>query len=427
MKDGSSRKAIYYSDIGDYKTKEEKIRIIEDAKSIENIKWHSITPDKNYDWINQRDINYDKYDSLLGDIFESKIDGVQTNRDAWVYNFSFDKVAYTGKTMVSNFNNEVLRLDGMDKNTKLENINTAGNFISWSRSLKKKLQVGKTITASNVIIKKAMYRPYVKKNLYYLKEILEYPRTFEDNFVNTDNLGILVSGIGTKRDFSTLIVDVIPDFNMLDAGVRAFFQKKKESDGNLELFLNTHNLKDEFMEKLGLDRRKTFYYIYGLLHSLEYRQKYTHDLRKGLPRIPISPHKEVIANIGEQLASLHLSYESLPVHHDINVIFRSEAPSYKVDKMKHPKKGKLDTIVFNNDIVIENIPLQAYDYIVNGKPVIQWIMEQYQVKVDKNSGIIDDPNLYSEDEKYIFNLLLSVINMSILTLDLMNEIPLLEV
>lgn len=170
----------------------------------------------------------------------------------------------------------------------------------------------------------------------------------------------------------------------------------------------------------------TFYFIYGLLHSKEYRSKYKNELLKGSPRIPNVKYKEKYVEIGRKLADLHLNYESVDPYPDVLIEAKTN-PSYKVQKMKHPKKGVLDKIIYNTDITISNIPEKAYEYVVNGRSAIEWIIDQYRVKTDKKSGIIDDPNLYSEDEKYIFNLLLRIINVSVQTVDLVNSLPPLEI
>ena len=132
-----------------------------------------------------------------------------------------------------------------------------------------------------------------------------------------------------------------------------------------------------------------------------------------------------ISDIGKKLIELHLNYETIEPFRDVLIESKSN-PSYKVKKMKHPKKGELEKIIFNSDINISNIPLKAYEYVINGKSAIEWIMDQYQVKIDKDTGIVDDPNMYSDDEKYIFNLLLRIINVSVQTVDLINELPKLE-
>src|SRR5699024_4146175 len=170
----------------------------------------------------------------------------------------------------------------------------------------------------------------------------------------------------------------------------------------------------------------TFYYIYGVFHSPIYREKYSNDLKKGLPRIPVLKNKEKYVEIGRKLADLHLNYENVDIYNNIN-IESNPAPSYYVSKMRHPKKNERDKIIYNKDITISNIPEKAYKYIVNGRSAIEWIIDQYQVKTDKKSGIIDDPNMFSHDEKYILHVLLRIINLSIQTIELIDNLPTFEI
>ena len=174
-----------------------------------------------------------------------------------------------------------------------------------------------------------------------------------------------------------------------------------------------------------MTEEEIFFYIYGVLHSSEYRKKYANDLQKALPRIPLLKNKEKYLEIGSKLADLHLNYEDQPIWEGVEV--EISKPNYLVKKMKHPKKGILDTIIFNDSITIKNIPEKAYEYIVNGRPAIEWIIDQYQVKTDKKSGITDDPNEFSDNPKYILNLLLSVITVSMRTLELIEELPEFEI
>ena len=192
------------------------------------------------------------------------------------------------------------------------------------------------------------------------------------------------------------------------------------------LFQSHDNMNQVFADKLGLSLDDTFAYVYGLLNSRDYQEKYANDLKKDLARIPIVKDKEKYVEVGKTLMELHLNYEEVPVYEGVEIQLSAQ-PSYKVTKMKFIKKGDHSAIVYNNDITIKNIPEKAYEYMVNGRSAIEWIMDQYQVKTDKKSGITDDPNDYSTDEKYIFNLLLRIINVSLQTVDLVNSLPMFEV
>ncbi|MER3119181.1 DEAD/DEAH box helicase [Bacillus subtilis] len=423
VKDGSHNHKIYYNDIGDYLSREEKLSIITDYVSVVGLKWTEVKPDANNDWINQRDQNYDKYDAMDGGVFINKAIGVSTNRDAWVYGFSRANVINNTKRMVENFNSEVDRLscvkDGRDK---VNQTNNSGEFIKWSTGLKQKLAKGTRIQLDDKSLIRSMYRPFTKKYLYYQTDVIERPSKYKDVF-GAENKVIYVTGAGASRDFSCLIVDRIPNLDLLEKG-QGFYRYDNSLPDNL--LLDTSNLSDSFKMKLNLSDDEVFYYVYAVLHSKEYRERYENNLKKELPRIPILKNKKEFVDLGRKLADLHLNYETVEPYSGV-IIEGKVNPSYKVKKMKHPKKGVLDKIVFNTDITISNIPEKAYEYVVNGRPAIEWIIDQYRVKEDPKSGIVDDPNLYSDDDRYVFNLLLRIINVSVQTVDLINSLLPLEV
>jgi predicted helicase len=422
VKDESNNHKVFYHDIGDYLSREEKLSIISANKSINGMNWKEIHPDENNDWINQRDPLYEKFYAMDGEVFRDKAIGVSTNRDAWVYGFSRENVLKNTQRMVKNFNFEVDRLKNIKvEKEKVNQANNAGDFVKWTRGLKQKLVKSEKIILTENIIK-SMYRPFVSKWLYYDKNVVEMPGRYHSIF-GLENKVIYITGTGASRDFSCLMVDKIPNLHLMDTG-QGFYRVDNSPSNNL--FLDTSNLTDSFKEKIQLTDDDVFYYVYGVLHSKEYREKYANNLKKELPRIPILKNKEKFVEVGKKLAYLHLNYESIEPYPDV-VIESKTNPSYRVTKMKHPKKGVLDKIVYNTDITISNIPEKAYEYVVNGRSAIEWIIDQYRVKTDKKSGIVDDPNLYSEDEKYIFNLLLRIINVSVQTVDLVNSLPPLEI
>ena len=199
------------------------------------------------------------------------------------------------------------------------------------------------------------------------------------------------------------------------------------SDTSNELLAKSNdNINQAFADKLGLSLDDTFAYVYGLLNSSEYQEKYANDLKKDLARIPVVKNKNKYVEVGKKLMDLHLNYEDVAPYDDVDVIC-GDNPSYRVKKMKFGKGKDKSTIIFNDDITIKNIPDKAYEYIVNGRSAIEWIMDQYQIKTNNKSGIVDDPNDFSNDPKYIFNLLLRIINVSVQTVDLINQLPKFEV
>lgn len=249
-----------------------------------------------------------------------------------------------------------------------------------------------------------------------------------------NNLAIVTTGRGASRDFSAFVTDLIPNLHTMDTG-QGFMRYDNSNDSDSLFKVGHDNMNYAFADKLGLSLDDTFAYVYGLLNSPEYQQKYANDLKKDLARIPVVADKKKYVEVGKKLMDLHINYEEVPVYPDVKII-ASDDPSYIVKKMKFGKKIDPETnrkvndrskIIFNSDITVENIPEKAYEYVVNGRSAIEWIMDQYQVKTDKKSSIIDDPNDFSDDPKYIFNLLLRIINVSVQTVDLVNSLPKLEI
>ncbi|MCO4518918.1 putative DNA repair helicase RadD [Streptococcus infantarius subsp. infantarius] len=434
VKDGSDQHDIHYHDIGDYLSQKDKLNIISDFGDISAIDWQEITPDSNNDWLNQRDPNYQKYAIMAGgheSVFLSNAVGISTARDLWVYNFSKEQVEYNSNKLISNYKSELDRLQSVASNERKSLLNRNDNFVKWSVKLEDSIQKSKEIQFDKNSIIESLYRPFTKKSLYYDNDVIERPGQWYKKF-GEENLVIMTTGKGISRDFSALVTNIMPNLHAMDTG-QHFMRYDNEID-ETALFQSNDNMNQAFADKLGLSLDDTFAYVYGLLNSREYQEKYANDLKKDLARIPIVKQKDRYVEVGKALMDLHLNYEEVPVYKGVDIQL-SEQTSYKVTKMKFAKKrdenGKSvndrSTIIYNSDITISNIPEKAYQYLVNGRSAIEWIMDQYQVKTDKKSGITDDPNDYSDDEKYIFNLLLRIINVSMQTVDLVNSLPKFEV
>ena len=428
VKDGSDNHEIHYHDIGDYLSQKEKLSIISNFSSVKSMDWSEIKPDLNNDWLNQRDPNYQKYVSIVGENnspFLSNGPGISTARDSWVSGFSKENTIKNTEYMVDNYNEAV-------KNKKSNEPEIDDTKIKWTRSLKKMYGKSQHIKLNQDNVNLELYRPFTKKWLYYDKQVIESPGQYYSKW-GENNLALVTTGRGTSKDFSTLVTNEIPCMDLLEK-TQGFIRYNNSDQGN-SLLIDNNNINQQFADKLGVTLDDTFAYVYGLLNSKEYQEKYTNDLKKDLARIPVVKNKEQYVEIGKKLMDLHLNYEEVPVFEGVSIESKSN-PSYEVKKMNFAKvrdseTGKLEnersTIIFNTDITIKNIPEKAYEYVVNGKSAIEWIMDQYQIKTDKKSGITDDPNDYSNDEKYIFNLLLRIINVSIQTIDLINSLPKFEV
>ncbi|MGT2928805.1 DEAD/DEAH box helicase [Streptococcus dentasini] len=425
VKDGSESHELHYHDIGDYLSQKEKLRIIEEFADISAIDWQTILPDDNNDWLNQRDRNFNLYSKLVSEhdgIFNYSATGIVTSRDPWVYSFNKKKSLDNARRLTENYNIEVERLSNIPQVERKSSLNYDPKILNWSEGLKKDAV---RLNKIEFVEKTALisYRPFVKKNLYFGKSLLHRPSKYYNQF-GENNFTIVTTGNGSNKEFSVLITNCIPDYQFMMNG-QGFMRYDNEVD-ETQLFQSNDNMNQAFADKLGLSLDDTFAYVYGLLNSREYQEKYANDLKKDLARIPIVKQKDKYVEVGKALMNLHLNYEEVPVYDDVEIQLSAQ-PSYKVSKMKFIKKGDRSAIVYNNDITIRNIPEKAYEYMVNGRSAIEWIMDQYQVKTDKKSGITDDPNDYSTDEKYIFNLLLRIINVSIQTVDLVNSLPKFEV
>lgn len=422
VKDGSSTHDIYYHDIGDFLDRKEKLDILQGSKSIKNIAWNKITPDSNNDWINQRDPRYRMYTALAGEensIFGINAIGVKTNRDIWVSGFSENTVVNNVSNMLDYYN---VSLGKIDDYTKLDKTK-----IKLSDKLIKEFDRGSKLTLDISRLRLEMYRPYTKKWIMYDNKLVDRPGKWFNSW-GRDNLTIITTGRGSNKEFSVYVANEIPCMDLLEKAQG--FMKYDNSAKTEQLFVDRNNINQKFADKLSLSLDDTFAYVYGLLNSKEYQAKYANDLKKDLARIPIVKDKEKYVEIGKKLMNLHINYEKVPMYDGISIESKSN-PSYEVKKMKFAKVKKSEkdrsTIIFNTDITIRNIPDKAYEYIVNGRSAIEWIMDQYQVKTDKKTGITDNPNDFSDDPKYIFNLLLRIINVSVQTVDLVNSLPKLEI
>lgn len=425
VKDGTNNHELYYDKMPDYASKMDKLKLLTERKLIEDTS--RISPDENNDWINLKDNNFSEYENL-SKVFGLTATGVSTNRDSWVINYSKIKLEDSVSTLIENYNTE---LNEISKD-ELHEINTDESYIKWTVNLLKLLEKKIQLKADSECITSILYRPFTKKWIYYNKDLVERPSKNYSKKFGLENKVIVTSGRGIRNAFSVLASKYIVSLDFIEKS-QGFMRFDNEVD-ETQLFQSNDNMNQAFADKLGLSLDDTFAYVYGLLNSREYQEKYANDLKKDLARIPIVKQKDKYVEVGKALMDLHLNYEEVPVYEDVEVQL-SANPSYVVTKMKFAKKrdenGKsvndLSTIIYNQDITISNIPEKAYEYMVNGRSAIEWIIDQYQVKTDKKSGITDDPNDYSTDEKYIFNLLLRIINVSLQTVDLVNSLPKFEV
>lgn len=451
---------LFYHDIGDYLSREEKLKIVSDFGSIGNIAWNIIVPNSNHDWINQRDPAFEKFVSL-GDkddkssktIFNNYSSGLKTNRDGWVYNFSKTSLNSNMTRMIEFYNKQVDDYKKLCSKLKNDNKPEVEKFIdndqkkiSWSRGLKNDLSrfIPREYHPDKIMV--GTYRPYCKQWIYFDKYfndmVYQMPKIFPES--TTENTVIYVTGIGASKGFSALISKTIPNLHLLDTG-QGFPLYTYEKTENRDLFskdASGYELKENIPDNILKDFRKAydakitkediFYYVYGILHSPEYKRRFEADLKKMLPRIPMVKDFWAFSKSGRELAKWHLNYETIEpyeVQESSSTLGLDPKNHFKVSKMTFAKKGKdLDksTIIYNSNIALTGIPLEAYEYVVNGKSAIEWIMERYQITKDKDSQIVNDPNDWSTDPRYIIDLVKRIVKVSIETMKIVSALPALE-
>ena len=481
---------IYYHDIGDYLTREQKLKMVKDFRSISSQKldWQIIKPNDKADWINQRD---GVFDSLIPLAPEKKLNkdshsifiingpNIATGRDCWVYNFSLCKATNNIKRLVCNYNSEI--------KYPIDEITNDPTKISWTAGLRLKAMKGQEIAYVPQKLEIGMYRPFCRQYIYYGKDLIERPG-IQSTVFQSDNLIICVKGIGDKN-FSCFISDILSDYQLLfnsQCFPLYWYEENKNPQGTLfddaktNRYIRRDGITDWILKEVrnrfggsrAITKEHIFYYVYGLLHSSQYRKRFADDLKKSLPRIPIVDNVQdfmAFYKAGKELADLHLNYEQnineQAIGQDGNYLFFAAMPMsahrtcgvevngdmdiwqndwtdetyqyFAVDKMRfakvRDKNGKLVTdktrIIYNAHITIEDIPLKAYEYIVNGKSAIELVMERYAVTIDKASQIKNNPNAWSrehEQPRYILDLLLSVIMLSCQAVDIVSTLPILR-
>jgi predicted helicase len=452
----SENALIHYHDIGDYLDTKEKLKIISGFKSFGNKKMNLtlIKPNLEGDWISMRNASFDNYISLEPDkkfnhksesFFITNSQGVGTARDAWAYNFSKSKLG-TNLTQLITFYNQQRETYHQTNQKSVEGfIDTNPKNISWSIVLKKRLQSNKVINYDESFVVKSFNRPFCKENLYFNND-LTHSLSLQPKLhptPNIKNIQICVQAPGATKDFSLLITDEIIDYQF-QYNTQTFplyyyeenntIQKGMFDGDNTNDFIRRDAISDFILERAkkqygkNVVKEDIFYYVYGFLHNKDYIETFTNDLKKMLPKLPLVEDVKdfwKFSKAGRQLAELHLNYESIIPYPDVHVN-GDDGKSYLVDKLRFPKKDQKDTILYNSKISITNIPEKAYEYVINGKSAIEWIMERYQIVTHKESGIVNDPNDWAKEtdnSRYILDLLLSIINVSVQTVDIVNSLP----
>lgn len=443
---------LRYRDIGDYLTREQKLDVLETEQSLEGTEWETISPNDHGDWINHRDDRYDSFQPiglkvLKGSsgnpgMFEVYSGGLQTNRDSWVYNYSHNAVIENVARMVSNYNACVASGQQDLEPTK----------ISWSSSLESVFKRGHLLKFEAASVRVANYRPFSRQFVYYDSTLnhrtYQLPKVFPKDGV--PNVAITLPGPG-RTNGQALVMDRLPDLTSQIVQCFSLFTYEPVPEGELPLtagdtvifdgYVRKDNITDAtlttyrgFYEDPTISKEDIFYYVYGLLHSPTYKETYKADLMKMLPRIPKVKDFWGFSAAGRALAELHLNYETVEPYALEEIV--KGAPSsdeydfYRVNKLSFGARKDRSRIIYNSNITLAGIPEEAFDYQVNGKSALEWIIDRYQVTTHKDSQITNDPNDYSRevgDPRYILDLIKRIVTVSVKTNAIVASLPALEI
>ncbi len=441
---------IFYYEVDDYLKREAKLHLLAGFENLDFVPFSEITPNAKGDWINQRNDDFDKLIPLKRDpklkifntIFDLNSNGVTSGRDPWVYNFSPKILTQSVQNCIDTYNADLKRFNeryreafkqrakGVKKADLYKHLNdkeitTDQTKIAWVQNLKTQLIKGKKLDDfSQEKISVSLYRPFNKQYFYYERELswsfYSMKKIFPDK--SAQNVVINTNSMAS-RNFSCLIANEITDIQIM-ANTQAYPLYYYDDLGNRYYAISGYAL-NLFRRHYGdnsITEEEIFYYIYAIFHHKGYLEKYKNSLTKEAPRIALSEDFKELSTLGKELGELHLNYESGEMHTSVeyNLLENAEVEGYyDVVKMKKDKKG--DCIIYNQNITITKIPKTAFDYVVNGKSAIDWVIERYQKTTDKDSLIENNPNHYAGG-KYIFELLCRVIKLSEKSVDLIEKI-----
>ncbi|RJO70035.1 DEAD/DEAH box helicase [Nocardia panacis] len=467
---------IRYRDIGDYLTRDDKLQILADTP-LNEIDWQTITPNQHNDWTNQRDEEYLSWPAIgekpsrqgQATVFSTFSAGLQTNRDAWVYNYSSANLSANTHRMIENYNaqrasfadfcraagitkpNEATVADFLAANPDV----AQADYIKWSRSLRTHLARGTRIAFHPEGLIAGHYRPFNAQHAYFDRHLnherSQLPLMFPTP--HHKNIGFMVMAPREGTEFAALATDLIPDLSFFTYTVQFFprwtYRKAESAEGELNFdsidagdideygYYKIDNITDEilFLYRAAVGDRVSkddiFYYVYGLLHDPVYRKTYAADLKKMLPRIPTPTSLErfeTLVAAGRGLADLHVNYETIEPY-PLDVQFKAgtdtnDRETWRVQKLKWKSKTDRTTIVYNPKVTIAGIPENAQGYMLGSRSALDWIIDRYQVKDDKASGIVNDPNDWSDEHSgptYIVELIKRITTVSSETLKIIDQ------
>lgn len=451
IRGGSSPKSntIHYAQTPDEASREAKLALLANARTYLNVHWQEIQPNTDGDWINQRTPIFETFVPVAGD--ESAVlgeygHGLKSNRDAWVYNFSRTELEANVRTTIKTFDDE---LDAWPAGEPVGDPHEVSKRkISWSAGLRARLKRRQPIAWSDDSVKPGLYGPFCTQHVYFDKALNErqslLPRVASDAKFG---YGLYLVPPAATKPFAVLAVSEIPTFSLWgsEGGVLLprFTEKPAPPKGGLDIWgadasaARVDNVTDETLMSFrarygaGVTKDEIFYYMYGLLHSGEYRQQFAADLKKTLPRLPFVRNFNSFAEAGERLMRLHLDFEAAEPYPLTET--KSDNADYRVVKMRYAKSGKFSdrsTLIYNSGVTLSGIPEDAHEYMLGPRSALDWIIERFQVKLDKDTGIMNDPNDWFAEQgndRWLVDHIERVVTVAVNTVRIVNSLPALEV
>ncbi|HEL4111155.1 TPA: DEAD/DEAH box helicase [Stenotrophomonas maltophilia] len=461
-KDGQG--TIQYYEVDDYLSREQKLDLVRTVGSMSALPCKTIKPNEEGDWTSVRDPSFARF-VPLGDkenpqslrLFSSYSLGVFTSRDAWIYNFSAQKVRANIGRMIDFYNEQreaygkaVSKAKGQAPEVD-DVVSKDATKISWSRALKADAKRQKAHAFNDDDVVEGLYRPFTKQAMYFNRRfnemVYQQPKLFPGP--GFKNVVISATGSGSNKPFSALVSNQVLDLEMISKGQcfpLYYYEQTEQADlystDTPSGWVRRDAITDEALAAYrasyndnAIGKEELFYYVYGILHSLEYKQRFEADLKKMIPRVPFAGDFWAFSRAGRQLADWHLNYETVepyPLSQAGELPLGDEVQN-KVVKMawvKNRVDGKLiedkTALKFNAKTILTGIPPEAHEYVVNGKPAIEWLIERYQVATDKSSNIVNDPNDWAaehNDSAYIVNLVKRIVRISVETMKIVKALP----
>ena len=445
---------ILYRDIGDYLRREDKLEILREAGYIAGIEdWEEITPDPHNDWIGQRDEAFQRLypmgskEAKAGRadnaIFRLFSNGYKSGRDVYVYNFSHQACATNARAMVEDYMGAMRVREENPEYTIDDATSRHDSNVRWDQALKDNLGRRKAVTYTPDNVWTTQYRPFVKQ-CCYVDYVLVHRKYQQDSIfsaLDSENRAICVPGVGSTKPFSTLMVDTMPDIQLMFNGQcfpRYQYREPRDAQGDLpglETRLErVDNITDTAQRAFRvryndntITKDAIFDYVYGILHAPGYRVRFADDLAKELPRVPFAPDFHAFAEAGRALAELHLGYETC-AEYPLEVAFtgggdpRPEHFRIGARAMRFDDDEKTVLIV-NDHIRLEGIPPEAHEYQVNGRTPLEWFIDRYKVTRDKESGIVNDPNGWFDDPRDLITAVRRIVHVSVETVRIVSGLP----